>query len=65
MTKKLMCLVLALIMLLSLCMTACSTGSENETSEEGAEVEVMRKNLVLTIMAMALVLLHSVCASSV
>ncbi|MBR7165650.1 MAG: hypothetical protein IKD18_05160 [Clostridia bacterium] len=49
MTKRLMCLVLALIMLFSLCMTACS-----ETEEEGEEkvqAEVQRKNLALTIYA--------------
>lgn len=50
MTKRLMCLVLALIMLLSLCMTACSTQPEEEEEEEAVE-EVQRKNLVLTIYA--------------
>ena len=51
MTKRLLCLLMALIMLLSLCMTACS--SEEETAEEGeaAEAEVQRRNLYLTIYA--------------
>ena len=49
MTKRLMCLVLAIIMLLSLCMTSCST--EEKKEEEVATEEVQRKNLVLTIYA--------------
>ncbi len=51
MTKRLMCLVLALIMLLSLCMTACSTESKEGEGEEDKVEEVQRKNLALTIYA--------------
>ena len=51
MTKKLISLLLALVMLLSLCMTACSS-DENETGEDAeAEEEAQRNNLILTLYA--------------
>ncbi len=51
MTKRLLSLLLAGIMLLSLCMTSCaSTPAEGEEEEEQQE-EVQRQNLVLTLYA--------------
>ena len=49
MTKRLISLVLVLIMLLSLCMTACS--NEEATEGEAAEEEIQRPNLYLTLYA--------------
>lgn len=51
MTKRLLCLLMALIMLLSLCMTACSSEEENAEEGEAAEAEVQRRNLYLTLYA--------------
>ncbi len=52
MTKRLISLVLALIMVLSMCMTACSSGENAEEGEADVEEEdVQRKNLALTIYA--------------
>ena len=53
MTKRLISLMLAMVMLLSLCMTACSSETPSETAEgeEGVAVETQRKNLALTIYA--------------
>lgn len=53
MTKRLISLILALIMILSMCMTACSGGEEAEAEGEDAEVEVdaQRKNMALTMYA--------------
>lgn len=50
MTKRLISLLLALVMLLSLCMTSCAGGEEEEATGE-AEEEVQRKNIALTIYA--------------
>lgn len=51
MTKKLIALLLVLVMLVSLCMTACSS-DENETGEEAeVEDEAQRNNLILTLYA--------------
>lgn len=52
MTKRLISLVLALIMLFSLCMTSCATPADEE-GEEGEEeqVEVQRPNIGLTLYA--------------
>ena len=53
MTKRLISLMLVLIMLFSLCMTACSTAEkkEGEEGEEEQQEEVQRPNLVLTLYA--------------
>lgn len=55
MTKRLISLLLALVMLLSLCMTACSSkpeeGAEGEEGAEDAADEIQRKNSALTIYA--------------
>ena len=50
MTKRLTCLVLALIMIFSLCLTSCSPEEKKEEEEVKVE-EAQRKNLVLTIYA--------------
>ncbi len=54
MTKRLISLLLALVMLLSLCMTACSSkpeeGAEGEEGKEDA-ADIQRKNSALTIYA--------------
>lgn len=53
MTKRLLSLVLALIMILSMCMTACSSGETTDAEGGNADVEedAQRKNLALTIYA--------------
>ncbi len=48
MKKRLISLLLAMVMLLSLCMTACSSEEESETAEED---EPQRPNIALTIYA--------------
>jgi len=54
MTKRLISLMLALIMLLSLMLTSCSTTTEEEAEEESTtEEEVMRPNVGLTIYAVS------------
>lgn len=50
MSKRLISLLLAVVMLLSLCLTACSNSSEDEEDEKKTD-ETLRQNVVLTIYA--------------